>query len=169
MLRINHCSIGSDVLNTLADALRTNTSLQVLDLAFNNMTDKLALQLVSMIKDQAEQRDTLKWKQSLRKPDGKRGRQQSLHVQDGADADKSKPPVGLTEFIFHHNLLGRRFIEILAENIGNDIYVRKIDVSDNRIPEQPVLHGLIDSLRLNESLVNFDISSNPGCTSAVRH
>ena len=43
ILRINHCSIGSEVVSTLADALRTNISLQVLDLAFNNMTDKLAV------------------------------------------------------------------------------------------------------------------------------
>ena len=74
----------------------------------------------------------------------------------------------MAEFIFHHNLLGKRFVEALSENIPNDIYVRKIDVSENKIPEQPVLAHLIDALRLNESLVNFDMTGNPGCTATVK-
>ena len=131
--------------------------MQVLDLAFNNMTDKVAIQLVAIIKDQAEQRDTMKWKKSLRKGEG--------HDRKLSAKSASK---GMTEFIFHHNLLGKRFIEALSENIPNDIYVRKIDVSNNKIPEQPILSILIDALRINESLVNLDISGNPGCTSIVK-
>ena len=48
------------------------------------------------------------------------------------------------------------------------MYVRKIDVSDNKIPEQPVLALLIDALRLNESIVNFNLSGNPGHTARVK-
>lgn len=99
----------------------------------------------------------MKWKKSLRKGEGHRG------LTSAKSASK-----GLTEFIFHHNLLGKRFVEALSENIPNDIYVRKIDVSDNKIPEQPVLALLIDALRLNESLVNFNLSGNPGHTARVK-
>ena len=88
----------------------------MLDLAYNNMTDKLAFQLVSMIKDQAEQRDSIKWKKSLRKSEGHRGQLSSKSATKG-----------MTEFIFHHNLLGRRFVEALSENIPNDIYVKDKD------------------------------------------
>ena len=66
VLRINHCSIGVEVVKILGEALRVNTSLQILDLAYNNMSDLVGPQLVLLIKDQGEQRDTLKWKKSLR-------------------------------------------------------------------------------------------------------
>ena len=46
ILRIWHCSIGADVIKTLAEALRINTTLQILDLSYNNMPDFLGPQLV---------------------------------------------------------------------------------------------------------------------------
>ena len=51
--------------------------MQVLDLAFNQLSDRHALQLVQIIKDQAEQQDTIKWKKSLRK-NREEGRHSSL-------------------------------------------------------------------------------------------
>lgn len=42
-------------------------------------------------------------------------------------------------------------------------------MSHNKIPEQPVLVNLIEAMRMNESLINIDLSSNPGCTKTVKH
>ena len=46
VLRIWHCSIGAEVVKILAEALRINNSLQILDLSYNNMPDFLGPQLV---------------------------------------------------------------------------------------------------------------------------
>ena len=90
-------------------------------------------------------------------------------MREGHNHSTKSDTDGLTEFIFHHNLLGRRFVEILSENIANDIYIRKIDVSDNKIPEEPILTNLVQSLQLNESLVNFNFNGNPGFTADAKH
>ena len=82
--------------------------MQLLDLSYNNIPDRLGSLLVTLIKDQVEQRDTIKWKASLRKRSGIRGKHD-------AKAEQSKllerPPPGLTEFIFRYNALGHKFIE----------------------------------------------------------
>ena len=57
----------------------------------------------------------------------------------------------------------------LYEEITTDIYVRKIDISHNKIPEEPIINGLIESMRYNESLVNIGLEGNPGLTENVRH
>ena len=41
VLRINFCPIGQDFLADLGAGLRSNTSLQTLDLSFNQIADKL--------------------------------------------------------------------------------------------------------------------------------
>ena len=112
---------------------------------------------MQIIKDQGEQQDTIKWQKSLRKEEGR-------HLFK-ASSGKLK---GMAEFIFHHNLLGKRFIEMLSENLPNDIYVRKIDVSHNKIPEEPILLHLVDALKVNESVINFDLAENPGHTASVK-
>ena len=55
-------------------------------------------------------------------------------------------PNGLTEFIFHHNNLGKKFIEALAGEIENDEYIRKIDAGNNRITEDPLKKLLLPAL-----------------------
>jgi len=98
-------------------------------------------------------RDNLKWQKSLRKREGARG------IQDASVeriTEASMPPSGLSEFIFHHNGLSRKFMEALTEELPTDIYVRKIDLRHNKITEPQILGSFVESLRINESLLNID-------------
>ena len=81
----------------------------------------------------------------------------------------ARPPVGLTEFVFHHNTLGNRFVESLAQAITTDPYVRKIDISHNSITNEDVLLGpFIEAMKSNESLINVDLKGNKGSTAEVK-
>ena len=60
-LRINHCIINEPILGTLCEAFKESSSIKTLDLAYNNISDKLGKYIIRMIKDQAELRDSLKW------------------------------------------------------------------------------------------------------------
>mmetsp|Transcript_17377 Transcript_17377/g.21934 ORF Transcript_17377/g.21934 Transcript_17377/m.21934 type:complete len:179 (-) Transcript_17377:1091-1627(-) len=158
--------MGSDVLSMLGEALRTNISLQTLDLSCNNIPDRLGPQLVNIIKDQVEQRDTLKWRVSLRKREGERGEYDA--AKERAEILK-RPPDGLTEFSFHHNSLGRKFIELLAQEVATDPYVRKLDLSYNSITMEDALAGpFIEAMKLNESAINVNLVGNKGFTAAVK-
>jgi len=43
-----------DFVSDLGKALRSNTSLKILDMAYNNIQDKMGPSLVKLIKEQAE-------------------------------------------------------------------------------------------------------------------
>ena len=51
VLRINHCTVGQEVISAMAEAFRSNQSLKVLDLGYCNIPDKLGPSLVTLIKD----------------------------------------------------------------------------------------------------------------------
>ena len=81
----------------------------------------------------------------------------------------SKPPTGLTEFLFRCNSLGRKFIEGLSVALSTDPYIRKLDLSQNAISMEDVLAGpFIEALKMNESLVNVDLRGNRGATPEVK-
>ena len=42
ILKINYCTLNAEIISNLAAGLRTNTSLNILDLSFSNLTDKSA-------------------------------------------------------------------------------------------------------------------------------
>ena len=49
------------MLGALCEAFKESSSIKTLDLAYNNISDKLGKYIIRMIKDQAELRDSLKW------------------------------------------------------------------------------------------------------------
>ncbi len=79
------------------------------------------------------------------------------------------PPTGLTEFLFNHNSLGVKFAEALALEIQTDEYVRRIDISHNKIPQDALKNELVDAMKHNESIVNMDLEGNIGFTAGIKH
>jgi hypothetical protein len=47
-------------------------------------------------------------------------------------------------------------MEALTEELPTDIYVRKIDLRYNKITESQILGSFVDSLHINESVLNID-------------
>ena len=105
------------------------------------------------------------WKNSLRKREGARGRRDAAAEKV---AEAWLPPKGLSEFLFHHNSLSRKFMEALTEELPTDIYVRKIDLRYNKITESQILGPFIESMYINESILNIDFSFNSGHTDTVK-
>lgn len=59
-------------------------------------------------------------------------------------------------------------MELLADEVASDEYVRKLDLSHNKIPEEPIANAFIGGMRFNESLVNVDLKGNKGLTTDVK-
>ena len=59
-------------------------------------------------------------------------------------------------------------MEALTEELQGDIYVRKIDLRHNKITETQILGPFVESMLINESLLNIDFSFNTGHTEAVK-
>lgn len=59
-------------------------------------------------------------------------------------------------------------MEALTEELPTDIYVRKIDLRYNKITESQILGPFIESMYINESILNIDFSFNSGHTDTVK-
>ena len=55
-----------------------------------------------------------------------------------------------------------------TEELPTDIYVRKIDLRYNKITESQILGPFIESMYINESILNIDFSFNSGHTDTVK-
>lgn len=59
-------------------------------------------------------------------------------------------------------------MQCLTEQLPTEQYLRRIDLSFNKISEPMILGAFIDALTTNQSLINLDLSENPGHTTEVK-
>ena len=59
-------------------------------------------------------------------------------------------------------------MQALSEELVRNVYVRKVDVEQNKIPQQPILVDFIEAMKFNESLVNINLTGNVGYTENVK-
>ena len=170
VLKINHCNLGQPALEALCAGLRRNASLKVLDLSYNHMPDRLGGIVARLIKDQGEFRDSQLWVGSLRQHPDSRKRSSSRKGRDEGPTEQERAAKleGLVEFILHHNCFGTKLMAGLASILQLDRYVRKIDLRNNLVMESDIQGEFLESLRINESVLNFDLRGNPGNTAAMR-
>lgn len=68
--------------------------------------------------------------------------------------------MGLTDFVFHHNMLGPQFIVKLGHALRNDRYCRSIDLRNNMIADASIDAEFFANLMANETVVNLDLRDN---------
>lgn len=145
-LSINMCaSLTFQAFEDLGRGLRCNQSLEVLDLSYNALQDECGGVVAKMIQEQVEMRDQIVWMAGLR-----------------GDIPENIQKIGLKEFYLHHNLFGERFIKALGKVIKFDGYLKLLDLSENRIEEKTIKDFLLPCLKVNKTLTNVDLRSNPG-------
>ena len=57
----------------------------------------------------------------------------------------------------------------MALEIQTDEYVRRIDLSHNKIPQVALKDELVNAMKHNESIVNMDLEGNIGFTAGIKH
>lgn len=100
------------------------------------------------------------WASSLRGVSSKSGQQQIKQKQEKGETEAPEESAiskagGLTEFILHHNFFGQNLLNQVGRVLRNDVYVRKLDLSNNRITnEKMILEGdFIQALYANEAVL----------------
>lgn len=144
--------------------MKTNVSLRVLDLSYNHIPDKLSVIVARLIKEQGEFRDSQLWIGSLRQNPDFRKRSSSRKSRGDSvptEHEQAAKLEGLKEFILHHNCFGRRFMSAMSQILQTDRYLRKVDMRHNTLTESDIDPEFMQSLYLNESVLNFDLRGNP--------
>lgn len=125
--------------------MKTNSSIQVINLAYNNIKDSDGDLIAKMVSYQTQNRDQLKWKGDLRT-------QQQINKG------------GLTELHLQYNKLGGNFILSILNALKYDEYVKVLDLRKNlfstTLLEDTTTYDLIRSLQRNESITNIDFRGN---------
>ena len=125
--------------------MKTNSSIQVINLAYNNIKDSDGDLIAKMVSYQTQNRDQLKWKGDLRT-------QQQMNKG------------GLTELHLQYNKLGGNFILSILNALKYDEYVKVLDLRKNlfstTLLEDTTTYDLIRSLQRNESITNIDFRGN---------
>ena len=144
-LTINLCEVNRDALKALSKGMKTNSSIQVINLAYNNIKDSDGDLIAKIVSYQTQNRDQLKWKGDLRT-------QQQLNKG------------GLTELHLQYNKLGGNFILSILNALKYDEYIKVLDLRKNlfstTLLEDTTTYDLIRSLQRNESITNIDFRGN---------
>ena len=65
-LQLNMINLDRNALTCIADAMKVNTSIEVLDFSYNDISDANGDLIARIVSNQTQNRDSLSWKDSLR-------------------------------------------------------------------------------------------------------
>ena len=150
---VNLVDFDREGLNALASGLKENTSIKVLNLAYNNLKDSYGDIFGRIIVEQGQNRDQLQWKKDLR-----------LAPETASKSKKSAS--GLQELVLNHNKFSSNFLKHILTALRDDGYLRVLDLRKNKMTTAAVLettnYDLIKTLKVNESITNIDLRENEG-------
>ena len=144
-LLINNCTISIEAYDLLLKGLLTHENLSYLDLANNNFNDKYSDMIARIIARQTQRRDQVVWAFGLRN-------------EKPTSNDYTN---GLVSISLKGNALSDTSAEVISNSLGYDQYIRKIDVSCNKITKDGC-KKFIRMMRKNNTLLTVDLKDNPG-------
>ena len=144
-LLINNCTISIEAYDLLLKGLLTHENLSYLDLANNNFNDKYSDMIARIIARQTQRRDQVVWAFGLRN-------------EKPTSNDYTN---GLVSISLKGNALSDASSEVISNSLGYDQYIRKIDVSCNKITKDGC-KKFIRMMRKNNTLLTVDLKDNPG-------
>ena len=187
-LAINVCNLNAPkCMENFMKGFKNNKSVEYLDLSENGLQDMAGITVLSMIKQQSEERDNIIWSDGLRVIDTSIDHgppEDDLNIYNiqldktGANniakivrKRKKRNPQGkvkgLREICLKQNRLGNSFCKSLQSCLLFDKYMKCIDLSHNNISHDYFKSLINLALKDNTSLVSLDIRFNQGASPSI--
>ena len=145
IFKMNNCQIDIESYEILLKGLFNHPNIEKLDLQNNNLNDKYGNMIGRIISRQTDRRDQVIWSFALRN-----------------EFPKNKDyKNGLISINLNGNNLSSYSADCITTAIASDQYMRSIILSNNKF-DLEACKKFIYMLRRNMTLLNIDLSSNPG-------
>lgn len=140
--------IQTECFPVLASVLAKHPSIEIIQMNDDYLDDCYAEHFYHIITGQCQRRCETKWKNELRKE----------------FYSENPKRTGLFELILNSNRLSDKTINQIALALCSDQFITKIDLSQNMIKLSGINNFINKINENNHSLINVDISKNPGAT-----
>ena len=145
--RVNNCKMDIGAYEILLKGFFNHPKIAKLDLQKNNLGDKYGNMIGRIISRQTDRRDQVIWSYALR--------------NEFPEAEEKDYKNGLIFINLNGNNLSSYAADCITTALAPDQYVRSIILSNNKFKDEDC-KKFIYMLRRNMTLLNIDLSSNPG-------
>ena len=134
---------------SLLQSLYSHDRVQNLCLMGNGISDGESLSLISLLRNQNQNKTSSNWKYTLHNPFSLRSIPLKYNIRALSYIDLS------------HNYLGKKFTDEFVPVLETDIFLRKLDLSYNEF-EYEQCEQYAKALKTNHTLINLTLNYNPG-------